>query len=57
MVVQPDIDQVDLDILADPGLRGQLDVGYSVEYKIPETHIRTMPINDGVCIYLNFFFK
>lgn len=47
MVVQPDIDQVDLDILADPGLRGQLDVGYSVEYKIPETHIRTMPINDG----------
>lgn len=48
MVVQPDIDQIDLDILSDPGLRGQIDLGYSVEYKIPEAHIRTMPINDPV---------
>lgn len=51
MVIQPELDQVEMDILADPGLRGQLDFGYSVEYKIPETHIRTMPINDGADSY------
>lgn len=53
MVVQPELDQIDLDILTDPGFRKQLELGYQLEYKIPETHIRTMPINSNVSIKYN----
>lgn len=30
--------------MSDPNIQNQLEFGYNVEYKIPETRIRTMPI-------------
>ncbi|CAH1170494.1 unnamed protein product [Phaedon cochleariae] len=36
--------EIEFDVLSDPSLKSQLEVGFNVEYKIPETHIITMPI-------------
>lgn len=34
--------------MSDPNIQSQLDFGYNVEYKIPETRIRTMPIEQMI---------
>ncbi|KAJ8960013.1 hypothetical protein NQ318_009449 [Aromia moschata] len=36
--------EIEFDLLSDPSIKSQLEVGFNVDYKIPETHIRTMPI-------------
>nr|CAH7763659.1 unnamed protein product [Callosobruchus chinensis] len=43
VLASPDRD-IELDFLSDPSLKSQIEVGFNVDYKIPETHIRTMPI-------------
>ncbi|CAH1974005.1 unnamed protein product [Acanthoscelides obtectus] len=43
VLASPDRD-IELDLLSDPSLKSQIEVGFNVDYKIPETHIRTMPI-------------
>lgn len=46
MVMDPDLDFLENDILSDPSIRSQIDVNYKTAYKIPETRIRSMPIED-----------
>ncbi|KAJ8917771.1 hypothetical protein NQ315_010677 [Exocentrus adspersus] len=36
--------EIEFDLLSDPSIKSQLETGFNVDYKIPETHIRTMPI-------------
>ncbi|XP_023014314.1 transmembrane protein 59-like [Leptinotarsa decemlineata] len=36
--------EIEFDLFSDPSIRNQLEIGFNVDYKIPETHIRTMPI-------------
>ncbi|KAJ8977532.1 hypothetical protein NQ317_010052 [Molorchus minor] len=43
-ILNPDREVEEFDFLSDPSIRSQLEVGFNVDYKIPETHIRTMPI-------------
>lgn len=41
--------EIEFDLLSDPSIKSQLETG--VDYKIPETHIRTMPIpEEGVTL-------
>ncbi|XP_056640847.1 transmembrane protein 59-like [Diorhabda carinulata] len=43
VLASPDRD-IELDILSDPSIRSQLEIGFNIDYKIPATNIRTMPI-------------
>lgn len=50
-VIVPQVSDMDLEnevLLTDPVFRNQLDWSYGMEYKIPETHIKTMPIGNTV---------
>lgn len=35
---------IETDFLSDPSIKSQLEIGFNIDYKIPETRIRTMPI-------------
>lgn len=43
VLASPDKD-IEFDLLSDPSIKSQLEIGFNIDYKIPETHIRTMPI-------------
>lgn len=43
VLASPDRD-IEFDLLSDPSIKSQLEIGFNIDYKIPETHIRTMPI-------------
>ncbi|KAJ8933938.1 hypothetical protein NQ314_013694, partial [Rhamnusium bicolor] len=36
--------EIEFDLMSDPSIKSQLEIGFNVDYKIPEAHIRTMPI-------------
>lgn len=36
--------EIELDLLSDPSIKSQLEIGFNIDYKIPATNIRTMPI-------------
>lgn len=42
--LEPELELLESDILSDPLIHSQIEIGYNIEYKIPETNIRTMPI-------------
>lgn len=44
VLAEPDLEILESDLLSDPSIRSQLEIGFNIDYKIPETHIRTMPI-------------
>lgn len=45
VIGEPDTDLLESDMLmSDPSFKSQLEIGFNIDYKIPETHIRTMPI-------------
>ncbi|EFA10636.1 transmembrane protein 59-like [Tribolium castaneum] len=44
VLAEPDLEILESDILSDPSIKSQLEIGFNIDYKIPETHIRTMPI-------------
>ncbi|KAG5880536.1 hypothetical protein JTB14_026769 [Gonioctena quinquepunctata] len=43
VLARPD-GEIEFDFLSDPSIKSQLEIGFNVDYKIPETRIRTMPI-------------
>lgn len=43
MLASPDR-EIELDLLSDPSIKSQLEIGFNIDYKIPATNIRTMPI-------------
>ncbi|KAF7270226.1 hypothetical protein GWI33_016776 [Rhynchophorus ferrugineus] len=45
---EPDSDLLETELLSDPSIKNQLEIGLNVDYKIPETHIRTMPIEGNL---------
>jgi hypothetical protein len=56
VLAEPDLEILESDILSDPSIKSQLEIGFNIDYKIPETHIRTMPIefkDDTVVIKTN----
>ncbi|CAG9862593.1 unnamed protein product [Phyllotreta striolata] len=36
--------EIEFDLLSDPSIKSQLEIGFNIDYKIPATNIRTMPI-------------
>lgn len=44
VLAEPDMELIETDFLSDPSIKSQLEIGFNIDYKIPETHIRTMPI-------------
>ncbi|RZC37640.1 BSMAP domain containing protein [Asbolus verrucosus] len=44
VLAEPDLEILESDLLSDPSIKSQLEIGFNIDYKIPETHIRTMPI-------------
>lgn len=48
IITEPELEVFEFELLSDPNIQSQLDFGYNVEYKIPETRIRTMPIEQIV---------
>lgn len=43
-LLETEIQILESNILSDPTIKNQIQLGYDLEYKIPETKIRTMPI-------------
>lgn len=46
--LEPELELLESDILSDPLIHSQIEIGYNIEYKIPETNIRTMPIEEFI---------
>ncbi|GJQ71493.1 hypothetical protein Trydic_g11210 [Trypoxylus dichotomus] len=46
LFLESDIEISESDLLSDPMIKTQLQLGYSLEYKIPETKVKTMPISE-----------
>lgn len=44
IIAEPELEIFEFELLNDPNIQSQLDFGHNVEYKIPETRIQTMPI-------------
>lgn len=43
VLAEPDMEILETE-MSDPSIKSQLEIGFNIDYKIPETHIRTMPI-------------
>lgn len=50
---EQEIDSLEADILLDPLIRKQIQIGYDLQYKIPEAYIRTMPIDENETNLIN----
>lgn len=47
VLTEPELEFLEFE-LYDPNIQNQIDLGYNVEYKIPESYSRTMPIEQIV---------
>ncbi|CAH0555284.1 unnamed protein product [Brassicogethes aeneus] len=43
VLAEPDLEILESE-MSDPSIKSQLEIGFNIDYKIPETNIRTMPI-------------